>query len=82
MECHEKHFLLLLHHNSQLALLFPHMFHHFFILFLPLHILQVFRFVLELLHAENIALNFVINYLHGGVTDLVRAQDFVELREI
>ena len=36
----------------------------------------------ELLHTEDIALNFMINYLHGSVTDLVCAQDLMELREI
>jgi hypothetical protein len=38
--------------------------------------------LLKLFHAEDIALDFMLDDFHGGVTDLVGRQPFVERREV
>jgi hypothetical protein len=47
-----------------------------------LHVFQVICLTLEFLHTENVALDFMVDDLHSGVTDLVGAEDLMELCEV
>ena len=44
--------------------------------------LQILHLLLELLDADHVSLDFMLNYSHGSVTDLIGQKELMELREV